>query len=110
MIELIATDMDGTLVNDQGKINEKVFNLIHTLDEKGIKFVAASGRSYSQLSKNFKKITKDMIFISHNGAFVKYNNMGKTLYSNHISEEDIKDVLSLKPEFGQEILVSGATI
>ncbi|MCY6355315.1 HAD family hydrolase [Clostridium sp. ZS2-4] len=108
MIELIATDMDGTLVNNEGKISEKVFSLIHTLEEKGIKFAAASGRSYSQLSKNFKKITKDMIFISHNGAFVKYNNMGKTLYSNHISEEDIKEVLSLKPEFGQEILVSGA--
>ena len=73
MIKLIATDMDGTLLNDNGNINEKIFDLIQSLNEKDIKFAAASGRFYSQLSKNFEKVNTDMIFIAHNGALVKYN-------------------------------------
>jgi hydroxymethylpyrimidine pyrophosphatase-like HAD family hydrolase len=38
MINLIVTDMDGTLVNDKGNINKKIFNLIHFLNERDIKF------------------------------------------------------------------------
>ena len=107
MIKLIATDMDGTLLNDNGKINEKIFDLIHALNEKDIKFAAASGRFYSQLSKNFEKVKMDMIFIAHNGALVKYNNKGKTLYSNSIDKEQIESVVKLHPELGEELFLAG---
>jgi hypothetical protein len=107
MIELIATDMDGTLLNDNGKINDKIFDLIYTFEEKGIKFAAASGRFYSQLCKNFEKVDTDMIFISHNGALVKYNNKGKTLYSNSINKEEIDAVIKLNPKLGEEIFLAG---
>ncbi|GAA0076564.1 Cof-type HAD-IIB family hydrolase [Clostridium sp. CTA-5] len=106
MIRLIASDLDGTLVNSDGKINEKMFHLINTLDEKGIKFAAASGRFYYQLNKNFEKVNHDMLFIAHNGALVKYNKNGKTVYSNCISKENIKKVIDLKREFGEEIFLA----
>ncbi|WPC40495.1 Cof-type HAD-IIB family hydrolase [Clostridium sp. JS66] len=108
MIKLIASDMDGTLINDEGKINEKMFGLINDLHEKNIKFAAASGRFYSQLSKNFKKIRTSIIFISHNGALVKYNNKGETLYSSCISIENIEHVASLKRDFGEELFLGAA--
>jgi len=101
MVKLIATDMDGTLLNDYGKINEKIFDLIHDFNENDIKFAAASGRFYSQLSKNFEKVNTDMIFIAHNGALVKHNNKGKTLYSNNIDKKDIESVINLTPEMGE---------
>jgi Cof subfamily protein (haloacid dehalogenase superfamily) len=107
MIKLIATDMDGTLVNDNGNINEKIFDLIHTLNGKGIEFAAASGRFYSQLSKNFEKVNTDMILIAHNGALVKYNNKGKTLYSNSIAKEEIEYVVNLNPQLGEELFLAG---
>lgn len=108
MIKLIASDMDGTLVNDEGKINEKMFGLINDLHEKNIKFAAASGRFYSQLSRNFERIKTSMIFISHNGALVKYNNRGKTIYSSCISAKDIDHVTNLKREFGEEVFLGAA--
>lgn len=107
MIKLIATDMDGTLLNDNGNINEKVFDLIHELNEKNIRFAAASGRFYSQLCKNFEKVNTDMIFIAHNGALVKYNNKGKTLYSNSIDKEEIEHVVNLKPQLGEQLFLAG---
>jgi len=106
MIKLIATDMDGTLLNDYGKINEKIFDLIHDFNENDIKFAAASGRFYSQLSKNFEKVNTDMIFIAHNGALVKHNNKGKTLYSNNIDKKDIESVINLNPEMGEELFLA----
>ncbi|GCD11947.1 Cof-type HAD-IIB family hydrolase [Clostridium tagluense] len=106
MIKLIATDMDGTLLNDNGNINEKIFDLINILNEKDIKFVAASGRFYSQLQKNFEKVNTDMIFIAHNGALVK-NNKGKALYENIINKEEINHVIDLNPELGEQLLLAG---
>jgi len=107
MVKLIATDMDGTLLNDNGNINEKIFDLIHDLNEKNIKFVAASGRFYSQLSKNFKRVNTDMIFIAHNGALVKYNNKGKTIYANNIEKEEIEHLINLNPKLGEELFLAG---
>jgi len=106
MIKLIATDMDGTLLNDNGIINEKMFDLIHDLNDKDIKFAAASGRFYSQLSKNFENVNTDMIFIAHNGALVKYNNKGETLYSNSIDKKLIDSVINLNPELGEELFLA----
>lgn len=108
MIKLIASDMDGTLVNDDGKINEKVFNLIDTLMERGIKFTAASGRFYSQLKTNFQKVKGDMIIAAHNGALVKHSQSGKTLYSSPISKDNIQHVLSLTPEFKGDVFLAGS--
>ncbi|MBU3157272.1 Cof-type HAD-IIB family hydrolase [Clostridium estertheticum] len=107
MIKLIATDMDGTLLNDKGNIDEKIFDLIRDLKKKDIQFAAASGRFYSQLSINFKKVNTDMIFIAHNGALVKYNNKGKTIYSSNIAKEEIEHVINLNPKLGEEVFLAG---
>ncbi|GAA0737813.1 HAD family hydrolase [Clostridium oceanicum] len=107
MVKLIATDMDGTLLNDKGTINENVFSLINKLKSNNIKFAAASGRFYCQLSRNFEKVKEDMIFIAHNGAFVKYNKGGKTLYSDEISKELLDHAVKLNPNLGEELFLSG---
>ncbi|KZL90593.1 Cof-type HAD-IIB family hydrolase [Clostridium magnum] len=109
MIKLIATDLDGTLINDHGKINEKIFDLIEYLTEKKIIFAAASGRFYSQLSENFEKVNSDMLFIAHNGALIKYHKSGKVLYSNCILKEDIKTVVNFKRELGEELFLASDT-
>ena len=43
MIKLIVSDMDGTLVNDEKKIDENIYELLPKLKEMGTKFVVASG-------------------------------------------------------------------
>ena len=47
MIKLIATDVDGTLCRiSTPKIHEGYYAAVRTLLDKGVKFVAASGRQY----------------------------------------------------------------
>lgn len=108
MIRLIASDMDGTLINDKGVIDENIFDLIYSLNKKNIKFAAASGRFYSQLSENFKNVNVEMLFIAHNGALVKYNKNGDTIYSNSIPIENIKNVLKLDTSYGEQVFLAGA--
>lgn len=70
MIKLIATDMDGTLLDDKGRIPEDFVTVFNKLKDIGIKFVVASGRPYPTLYENFKPISDDLCYICDNGAYV----------------------------------------
>ena len=49
MIKLIASDMDGTLLDENTRVPEETFDLILALRERGVHFVASSGRRYDTL-------------------------------------------------------------
>ena len=54
MIKLIVSDIDGTLVKDGTlDINPEYMDVIRKLTEKGIHFVACSGRQYSSEKQLF---------------------------------------------------------
>ena len=44
MIKLIASDMDGTLLDENGVVPEETYDLIIRLKQAGIRFAVASGR------------------------------------------------------------------
>ena len=47
MIRLIASDLDGTLLDDKKRLPADLFDVLDELSKRGIIFVAASGRTYS---------------------------------------------------------------
>ena len=69
MIELIACDVDGTLLFDYAPaIPESTLEVIGRLLDCGIEFVPASGRSYDSLCKLFSPFVDRMAFIANNGT------------------------------------------
>ncbi len=70
MIKLIATDMDGTLLDENNRLPADFFNTLEKLNEKNIKFVVASGRPYVTLRENFKPYSDHIYFICDNGAYI----------------------------------------
>lgn len=72
MIKLIVSDMDGTLLDDNKNLNPEVYEVYNELRARGIKFVVASGRHYSEMHKYFKSEYKDMIYIAENGGQIIY--------------------------------------
>ncbi len=70
MIKLIATDMDGTLLNDKKELPPDFYDILEELHRRNIHLVIASGRSYSTLKINFEGFTNKLDFICDNGAFV----------------------------------------
>ena len=71
MIKFIATDLDGTLLDEHGALPEEIFPLARRLFERGILFAPASGRQYANLKKLFFPVWEKLLFICENGALVK---------------------------------------
>jgi len=106
MIKLIASDMDGTLLNSEGKIPQEFFNVFTKLKEKNILFVAASGRQYYNLLENFYSIKDHILFIAENGTYVMQQ--GKELYSSFLDTSTIHELIELgRKTEGAEIVLCG---
>ena len=56
MIKLIASDLDGTLLDNNGNIPKEFGNIIEVLNLKNIKF--AIGRDTNNREKNSKRFNK----------------------------------------------------
>ena len=69
-IRLVAVDMDGTLLDEHGRVPESLWALLDVLAERGIAFAPASGRQYATLRREFGEHGDDMVFIAENGTFV----------------------------------------
>ena len=93
MIKLIATDMDGTLLNSNNEIHADFYPMFQSLKEKDIIFAAASGRQYYNLLERFKDIKDDMMFIAENGTFVVYK--GKELIVNSLEKNIAKELIEI---------------
>lgn len=69
-IKLIASDMDGTLLDENGQVPPETFDLILALRERGVRFVVSSGRRYDRLCDFFSPVKDRMDFVASNGAQV----------------------------------------
>ena len=94
MIKLIATDVDGTLCRiSTPKIHEGYYAAARTLLDKGIKFVAASGRQYPALARLFDPVHEELLYIADNGAHVRVEN--KDLYVSKMDLETSHELVCI---------------
>lgn len=93
MIKLIASDMDGTLLNDHDKINEEFFHILNEISKKNILFTVASGRQYYNLLNKFYKAKDDIVYIAENGSYVIYQ--GRELFSSVLDKTMVKFLVRL---------------
>lgn len=70
MIRLIATDMDGTLLDENSQLPEETFELIEALRERGVMFCASSGRRYDTLCWMFEPVADRIDYVASLGGQV----------------------------------------
>ncbi|WP_080799941.1 HAD family hydrolase [Arabiibacter massiliensis] len=70
MIKLIASDMDGTFLDENERVPAGAHDLILRLREAGLRFVASSGRRFDTLCELFEPVVDSMDFVASNGAQV----------------------------------------
>lgn len=70
MFKLIASDMDGTLLDENSQVPPETYELIEALSERGVHFAASSGRRYDRLCEFFAPVVDKMDFVAANGAQV----------------------------------------
>ena len=74
-IKLIATDMDGTILDAQGLLDlPRLEKILDRLDEKGIRFVIATGNEIHRVRQLLGHLTDRVVLIVANGAKIFENN------------------------------------
>lgn len=99
MIKLIASDMDGTLLDDNKKIHERNINAIKKAIEKGILFVPATGRTNSTVPEDIFKNFDVRYTLSSNGAAVYDRVENKFIYKNCMSNDIVIGLMDYLKEY-----------
>ena len=83
MIKAIVMDMDGTLLDSNNQILPKTKQALLELQEKGVRLILASGRSYTRLVPYAKELQMD----SHHGYLLEVD--GVAVYDIHHDQRKI---------------------
>lgn len=92
MVKLIASDMDGTLLDSNKSLNPQFNEVLNELKNKDIVFVAISGRDLQSLKVVFKE-EDGIIFASNNGNYITYK--GEVLHENVIQKDKLFNIIPI---------------
>lgn len=84
-VKLIALDLDGTTLNNDGVISEGNRRALRKAAEKGVKIVVATGRPRTALPKDVFEIDAIRYVLTSNGARITDLKENKTIYENCLS-------------------------
>lgn len=97
-IRLIAIDLDGTLLDSQKRLDPDFPELLHTLQERGITVVPASGRQHESIRRavspgSSPETINELAIIAENGAMV--TNAGEVVSLDPVSRETLDAMLDV---------------
>lgn len=96
MIQLVITDLDGTLLNDEKELPKEFAMTEQELRKRGILLAIASGRPYISMNKIMNQFNEHILFIAENGGLIKYRN--KTIRSSPMNRESVQRLIVLSRE------------
>jgi Cof subfamily protein (haloacid dehalogenase superfamily) len=96
MIRLLALDIDGTILDSDGRIPEDNRDAIARAIEAGVEVVLATGRRYDFARPIFDKLPAPLTLILSNGAIVKTRE-GDTLMRSLLPHHVAREVLARVP-------------
>ena len=86
-IKFIASDVDGTLVNDAKVIPEDAVEAIRVARESGIRVAIASGRAWNEMNDVIEKLPCLRYFMCTNGAYVIDKDENRSLFHVNFDKE-----------------------
>ena len=97
-IKLVASDLDGTLLNKNKEITPRLFEALEKLDELGIYFVPATGRPFGTVPKAIKELPFLKYVITSNGATIYDAVEQKNIIENYLTAEAVAAVIEIAKE------------
>jgi phosphoglycolate phosphatase (TIGR01487 family) len=85
--KILATDIDGTITDEKGRIHLKAVEWIRKLEEKGVRVILVSGRPLPFLESLSLFVGTSGPLIAENGAVVKMNGQTKLLGNPGLAKE-----------------------
>lgn len=90
-IKLVATDLDGTLLDSAKRVPEGFFDAARELRRRGIHVLIASGRQYQNILKVMEPIRDIISVCADNGGFVFHE--GRRISASRMSEAHVATAL-----------------
>lgn len=97
-LKLIVTDLDGTLLDDNGELGTESKKLIKELMNENVIFSLATGRLHSATSEIAQVLSLNGYIISLDGAVVKNFINDKTIFESFLSTRLVKKALSISED------------
>ncbi|GAA2483394.1 Cof-type HAD-IIB family hydrolase [Winogradskya humida] len=90
-LRLVVADMDGTLLDEHGRVPDGLWPLLDRMRERGVVFVPASGRQYATLLRDVAHAAEGMPIIAENGSYVVRD--GVELSSDMLGADFVRSVV-----------------
>ena len=102
MIKLIASDLDGTIIDKDNNIYKDNLQAIEKINKQEIPFVVCTGKTYS-IYKNLCSSFHASYGIFGNGSTIINLKTGETIYQNILNPSDVLSCIKLAKENGLHV-------
>lgn len=92
MVQIIASDMDGTLLNDKMVISKRNAAAVKEAQKQGVHFIVSTGRAYDEVKPLITEAGFNCPMITLNGAFV-LDEEGKEISAAPIPDSIAKKIM-----------------
>ncbi len=97
-IKLVASDLDGTLLNKKKEITPRLFDALEKLNELGVYFVPSTGRPFGTVPQAIKELPFLKYVITSNGATIYDAENQRNLIENYLTPEAVNAVIEIAKE------------
>jgi len=98
-IKVIVSDIDGTLLSDDGMLDRGVVKLVNQLPKYDVHFTLATGRLHSAITDLATTLGIDIPLISMDGALIKSHPEGVILFESFVKEKYVRKAIELADSF-----------
>ena len=97
MIKLVASDLDGTIIDKAGSIYENNFKAINDLNQKNIDFVICTGKTYPIVKGMCSKFNASYGIFGNGNEIINLKT-GEEIYKQLLTSEQISSCISIAKE------------
>lgn len=101
---LLAMNIDGTVLQSNGKVDKTVKDAVEFAREKGIIVTLVTGRNFSFSKKIARTLSIPSLLITHHGAFIA-SSVDQAIFVKRLDEEMIEDLLLFLEALSAQIRV-----
>lgn len=108
-IKMVALDLDGTTLNDFGKISKRTMEAFQKAMDQGVHIVVCTGRTFQSLPQQLFEIPGLEYVVTSNGAKITRLADRATVYENNIGGDAVSQIAEvLKPTgYSLEVFLEG---
>jgi Cof subfamily protein (haloacid dehalogenase superfamily) len=98
-IKIVVSDLDGTLLKNDGSISENTKELIRELHKYDVLFSFATGRLHSAVTGIAEELEINNPIISLDGCFIKNFPGGEIIFESFVKEKHVKKAIKYADDY-----------